>query len=184
MPYAIEMSFDAAAERVVRAVFVEMKRRGLGCDLTPSRPHVTLAVAEAVDEPAMRRTLAAFAAARQPVAVRLAYASTFPGGVVYLAPLVTPALLDLHRALHAAVPDLPPAAISHYYKPGAWTPHCTVAHDLRDDEIDLAARVALEAVSLPLDAALVRVSLVRFRPVDERFQVPLNAVPSREATDE
>ena len=176
MPYAFEMSFDPTADALVRGVFVEMKQRGLGYDLTPSRPHITLAVAEMVDEAAIAPRLAAFAAAQRPVPVRLAYVATFPSGVVYLAPLPTPALLDLHQAFHAAVPDLPPAAISHYYKPGAWTPHCTVAHDLRDDdEVKRAVRAAIDVVPLPLDAALVRMSLVRYRPVDERFHVPLNA---------
>jgi 2'-5' RNA ligase len=172
MPYAIEMGFDPAAETVIRSAFVEMVRRGLGYDLTPSRPHITVAVAESVDEGALAPALRAFAAGRAPVPVRLAYVSTFPGGVVYLAPLVTPSLLDLHAALHARVPDLPPAAISHYYRPGAWTPHCTVAHDLRDDQVEPAVRVAL-GVPLPLDAVLVRMSLVRYRPVDERLGVPL-----------
>jgi 2'-5' RNA ligase len=173
MPYAIEMSFDPATDAVVRGAFAEMKRRALGYDLTPSRPHVTLAVAsDTIDEPTLAAELRAFAAKRAPVPVRLAYVSTFPGGVVYLAPFVTPALLELHRALHARVPDLPPAAISHDYRPGAWTPHCTLAHDLRSDEIDTAVRVAT-SLPLPIDAALVRVSLVRYRPVDERLGVPL-----------
>ena len=83
----------------------------------------------------------------------------------------------MHRAFHACVPDLPPAAISHYYRPGAWTPHCTVAQDLAANDVTAAVRVAVALVPLPLDTTLVRLSLVRYRPVDERYQVPVgNAV--------
>ncbi len=169
MGYAVELGFDPASEARVRALWQKLADQGLSSVLLElgARPHISLAVAESLDAAAFEPVLAEFARASAPLELALSAVGHFPTdeGVVYLAPTVTPELLELHRALYARLEALG-LETNTYYRPGRWVPHCTAATDLA--RADVPRAVALCAAS---DAygpiALESVALVEWRPVTE-----------------
>ena len=104
--------------------------------------------------------------ARECPALRLHLASVgrFPSneGVVFLAPVVTRKLLELHTRLHG----MPPVAAGtrrEYYLPGRWVPHCTIAEGLEPDDICATVELARSSGACR-DVSIQEVGLVQFGP--------------------
>ena len=94
-------------------------------------PHISLAVyddEDEVDEAAAGRLVERLAMRHAPIEIAFASFGVFSTeeNVLFLAPVVTPALLDLHAAYHAMAAALP-ATCRMYYLPGRWVPHCTLS---------------------------------------------------------
>jgi len=170
--YAVELLFDPEAEVAVREVWREVSSRtgsSVLFDLA-GEPHVTLAIHEERDGPQLDRAVRAFQAPA--TAFCLSSAGTFPGdeGAAFLAPVVTDALLELHRRWHAASPGS-----QEHYCPGRWVPHCTVGILLDGGALSEAVEVARRA--LPIRGRFSEVALIAFeralRPVECLVRVPL-----------
>jgi 2'-5' RNA ligase len=171
--YAVELLFDPEAEAAVLEVWREVRARtgnSVLFDLA-GQPHVTLAVHEERDGPQLDRAVRAFLAPATPFL--LSSAGTFPGdeGAAFLAPVVTDALLELHRRWHAASPGS-----NEYYCPGQWVPHCTVGILLEGPALSEALEVARCAV--PIRGRFSEIALIAFErhaltPVECLVRVPL-----------
>lgn len=166
MPFAIEALFDLALDAAVRAVWQRLTDAGLGDFLqrSGSQPHVSLAGYRELHAEYLSPVLASVARAHQPMEVTLAAVGTFPGneGVVFLAPVVTDALLALHQHFHASVDAAPKGsavAPSPYYRPGAWFPHCTVGYGVPAAQIGPAVAL-VRGAPLPLAGRLTALTLV------------------------
>ncbi len=109
--------------------------------------------------------LEAFAWDTAPLECSLASVGVFPTeeGVVFLAPVVTRELLDLHQEFQMRLDEFG-ARCSAYYRPGAWVPHCTLATGVARAAVPQAVPVCLDA-ALPIRARFERVALVEFWPV-------------------
>jgi 2'-5' RNA ligase len=175
MGFAVEANLDPGAAARVRALWDDLARRGITSEMPEmgADPHVSLAVFDEVDPKALGPVLDSFARGREPLELRLASVGSFPTaeGVVYLAPVVTPALLEWHADLDRRLERLGARAWD-YYRPGSWVPHCTVALSLDPDGVAEAVRVTRESgVFGP--AALDEIALVEFRPVRRLFARPV-----------
>lgn len=152
MPFAVALLLDARAARAVEGVWDRLAAARLGVRMreTAVRPHVTLAVYEDLDLEPFRVQVEAFFAAETPADVALSGVGTFQAnpGVLFLAPVVTPELLDLHERFHRRFDHLADGAWA-YYRPGSWVPHCTLAEGLAEGE---RAPALDEALSAPLPA--------------------------------
>lgn len=180
MPFAIELLLDSTASEAVRHVWRDLAlTRLVPMDETIARPHVTLIAADEVDRSRLDRFLQDFAARTRPLVVRFASFGIFPNspavpvssGVVFLAPVVTRSLVELHRRFCQEVG----AFVTHpreYYRPDHWVPHCTLAMDLSPDAIAPTFEVCRD-LALPLDASLVEIDLIEFRPVRHLASFPL-----------
>ena len=125
MDYALEFFFDAASDEAVRGLW-----RCTGDDYLPrvnSRPHVTTGVFSGTDIGGACEALqkAALGIPAFPMVFASVGAFTHPRPWLFLAPVVTDALLALHRRLHAAL-SFCGEADAHYI-PGNWVPHCALA---------------------------------------------------------
>jgi len=104
MPFALQLFVDPVSDTAVRSLWEELASKGLS-SLRDSgnRPHFSLALS-------------------------IASLGIFPGeqAVVFLAPIVIPDLLDLHREVHQLLQGAG-AFPTPYYLPGHWTPHCALA---------------------------------------------------------
>jgi 2'-5' RNA ligase len=140
-------------------------------------PHVTLALLQDLDPGRLAGELRAFAATQAPLALLLSAVGTFPGpeGVVYIAPVVTAELLDLHRRLHARLAGLA-GVVNPLYAPGAWVPHCTVAYSLPEDRVPAAVGVCRASDAFG-PVRLETLALVEFPPPREIQVCPLGARP-------
>ena len=61
--------------------------------------------------------------------------------MVFLAPVVTRELLELHIRLHR-MPPVVAGTRREYYLPGRWVPHCTIAEGLEPDDIRTTVELA------------------------------------------
>lgn len=153
--HAVELLFDPATEAALteRLGALEPPSPLLGWG---ARPHVSLLVGAA--RPGLRAGIEWLARQSAPTPVRLDAVGVFPGdaGVVFLAPVVTPALLALHEAAHEALaPAL--ADPDPLYAPGRWVPHCTTTVGIPD--AGLGAAVAACRSWLPVEGRLSSIAL-------------------------
>jgi 2'-5' RNA ligase len=166
MPYAIELALDPSSDAAVRRVWHELDRAGITwMARSGARPHVTVGVWETLDIDETTCELTRFADETAPLRLTLASVGMFPGVAVFLAPVVTAELLDLHARVHRRLAGRGGGAWHHYQR-GAWVPHCTVASDLEPDQFQSASAIAARA-PLPLESLLVEVGIVEFRPVNQ-----------------
>jgi len=175
MGFAVEAYYDPTTDERVRGLWEALARAGISDSMFAigARPHISLAVFDDLDPDTLREEVAAFARNTPPLAVTLAAVGIFPGeeGVVYLAPVVTMELLELHARFHRRLRDLGLESAA-YYCPGDWVPHCTVATGLPPDKVSLAVE-ACRSHDVFTTGQLTAVSLVEFRPVWEICVCPL-----------
>lgn len=133
MPYSVELRFDDDLAHRVRGLWRSLEEIGadsFGMGGEPV-PHISLAVydkEDQIDEAAASRLVERLAERCATTEVAFAGFGVFPTeeNVLFLAPVVTPALLDLHATYHAMAKSLG-ATCRPYYLPGRWVPHCTLS---------------------------------------------------------
>lgn len=127
MAFAVELYFDDHTDRAIRHMWASLGAVGLlDQNRTEAQPHVSLAVADSGDPAVVADRLSAadFGPAFTLTLAHLGYFRE-PQGVLYLAVTPDRHLLDLHRRVwHRIAADSP--GLRDYYRPGAWTPHCTL----------------------------------------------------------
>lgn len=161
MVQSVELLLDVVADSLVRDQWAALSAAGLPSQAdhagASNAPHVTVGVADAIDDAAEARLTSA--AGSFPMRLQLGPLVLLGGGRVVLARMVvmTPELLALHAAVCEALSDCP--GPSDYLQPGQWVPHVTLARRLKPDMLPhalevLAARadpatpVQVEAVAL------------------------------------
>lgn len=179
MGFAVELHIDEANAAPISALSDAIYAQCGGAGLTDmgGHPHISLTVFAQLAEPApVAALLAEFAATTPPIPITLAAIGVFPTaeGVVYLAPVVTAALLALHAQFHTQVAQLAIAS-NTYYRPGNWMPHCTVGFALPADKIGQAVALCQQANVLRT-VTLTTIRLIEFRPVRPIFTYPLQGV--------
>ncbi len=139
MVHSVELLFDAETDAAVRQVWDDLTDAGvrsLASSTSPSnRPHVTLSVAEHMDD--------AVDDALRPLLRRLPFACTIGAPMVFgrgpftLVRLLIPSaeLLALQGEVHeVCLPHMPPGPLPHA-EPGHWTPHVTLARRVAQDKV-------------------------------------------------
>lgn len=165
----IELAFDALTEQRLRDLWLRLEEAGVATLHTHThrqhRPHLTVTATDWLDIAAVRDAVASLPA-WTPLPLRLSYVGMFPEGVLWLGPVVTGPLLDLHREIHQA---LARAGIDTrpYYPPGRWTPHCTVSPDVTPEQLPIA--VSMIGASLPVSGHVVALDLVRHTTEDAEY---------------
>jgi len=155
MVQSTELTLDDAADAAIRAQWSTLHEAGLPSlarhASASNRPHLTLD-ARAEVSPESEARLREVAAAL-PIPVHVGDSHVFHnkrGNVLVRRVDLTPALLDLHARVHAA---LGPGG-SALSVPGNWMPHLTLAHGLSDEQTEAA--LALVGTAEPLAALAVR----------------------------
>ena len=148
MGFAVEMYFDPQTEARVRDVWWELARQGVNSYQVDvgARPHVSLAVFLDLDPECLREDMADFARRTPCLPVCLGSVGSFPGGegVVFLAPVVSAGLLEMHRCYHEGLARLGVRPVP-YYLPSEWVPHCTVAMHSPGDQLAKAVQVCRQS---------------------------------------
>jgi len=170
VPYAVELRFDQDLADRVRELWRALEAIGAGSFGAGGAPvpHLSLAVyddEDEVDEAAASDLVAELAAHGAPIEIAFASLGVFPTeeNVLFLAPVVTPALLDLHAGYHAMATRLGATCRPHYL-PGHWVPHCTLSMQgpmagVQDGLGHLAARWS------PLRGTIRTVALIKVPPL-------------------
>jgi len=165
MAHALEAFFDDEADAAVRELWRRLDEAGVPSLATHShrrhRPHVSLAVAGTIPpktRDALRAELGLLAMPR----LWLYTLGTFPTeqNVLFLGAVVDTELLAVHSAAH----DVLAGRVKQpwaYFLPGAWVPHCTLAHDVTGEQL-AAGFAALHPVT-PIRAAITGLGITDTR---------------------
>jgi hypothetical protein len=173
----IELAFDPATERRISDLWLTLEAAGLetlaSAGHRQARPHLTVTVSTWLDLPAVRQAVSAVPWP-DPLTIDLTSVGRFPSGPLWLGAVVTEELLAFHHAIHRALDD---AGIVGwpYYRPGWWTPHCTLAMTVPDEFLAVATRLAL--ATLPISGSLVAADLVRHTTTAATYD-PLLPLPA------
>lgn len=173
MVHSVELIFDPDTDAKIRAIWNDLTSAGIrsqSSNTSPSnRPHVTVTVAENIDEAAdtaLRPVLK-----RLPLACTIGAPMLFGGRVFTLVRLVVPSeeLLALHRQVHElCLPHMPGGVLGHA-DPGQWTPHVTLARRVRPDKLPTA--LTLKSVGRGLRGT---VTGLRHWDGDNRVEYPIS----------
>jgi 2'-5' RNA ligase superfamily len=178
MPYAVELRFDEELAQRVRALWRALEEIGAGSLAAVGEPvpHLSLAVYDdeaEVDEAVASDLVAELAVRCSPTGVAFAGLGIFPTeeNVLFLAPVVTPALLELHATYHAMAENLQATCRAHYL-PGRWMPHCTLSM-LGPISGALAGLGHLASRWMPLCGTIRAAALIRVPPLVTLAEHPL-----------
>lgn len=149
MVHSVELLFDDETDAAIRRIWDDLTEAGvrsLASSTSPSnRPHVTLSVAEHMDD--------AVDDALRPLTPQLPLACTIGAPILFgrgpftLVRLVVPSaeLLALQAEVHdTCMPHMAPGPLPHT-SPGHWTPHVTLARRVAPGK--LAAALSLAGLS-------------------------------------
>jgi 2'-5' RNA ligase len=186
MAYALELQFDPAADAAVRGLWAALEAAGIP---TPARevgrPHLSLARCDAVDPARLAAALSGFARAESAFEIAFGGLGVFaPEAWVFLAPVASERLLQLHARVHDWLGGLTAdasgvtAVHSDSYAPGRWVPHCTLTTRL---EPALAAKAVERCLrtDLPRAARIERIGLTHYPPVAELHSYVLGSRKTR-----
>jgi 2'-5' RNA ligase len=176
MFYAIELYFDPVSEASITGLWETLARRSISSALPDSgaRPHISLAVLETPDTALLGEMLRIFVQSLSPLSLKLSAVGTFPTqeGVVFLAPVVTLELLEIHKELNNRLAALG-LSVNGYYQPGHWIPHCTVAMGLPPERVPLAIEVCRNS-DVFHEVKISAVGLIQFQPSEVIFTFPVS----------
>jgi hypothetical protein len=142
------------------------------------RPHVSLGVCEDLDAARFEPEFMAFAAATPTREVHFASVGLFPNGdagVLFLAPVVTPDLLEMHDAFHRLFARYAVSPQS-YYLPGNWVPHCSLALNIPRDRLAAAVDASSRSAGLPIRGCYESIGLMQYLPAKDVYTSPLSGV--------
>lgn len=129
--YAVIATFDEIFSKYVKEIREDRIDIGHNEDL---EPHITLANYHTLDLKLYGEKLEKFTEHIECFPVEFSSAGTFPtNGTIFLAPIVTGRLLELHQSFHNHFADFHDQSQS-YYVPEKWVPHCTIANRLDKEQ--------------------------------------------------
>jgi len=166
--FAIELYLDEEAESRVLAFRDMIYRDGVKPvqGLMNDKPHVSLAVFPKVDGGNLLDVTAEFAATLTRFNFRLGAVGTFPtsDNVLFLYPVPSPRLLEVHAELHARL-FYAGMESSSYYRPGNWVPHLTLEFNIAREELCQSVGIFKENFT-PITGEFTQLGVVRFRPIE------------------
>jgi 2'-5' RNA ligase len=166
MPFAIELFFDNKSDMAVQKLGQGLEKEKIPTIFSKlgSTPHVSLAVFEQYDPDRLHYLLKNLASRFSPVPFRLSSLGTFPGGegVLFLAPVVTSWILEIHRCLHQALDKVIEGNWGYYF-PGVWVPHCTLSIHLTAKKLARGMEI-LRAKGFSVQGHYNRLALIEFNP--------------------
>lgn len=136
MQYAIEMYYDDVTEKAIYDLAIKIAERGISSKFLEwkTRPHITLACFNDVDEEKCKMLLNNFAAKHTKKPAYIGSVGMFNDSkTIFLLPIMTKEMYDLQKDLHECM-NLFDTNGWEWYCPDRWMSHCTVALTKEDPE--------------------------------------------------
>lgn len=177
MQYAIELYFDSETEEKL----YDLARKVADAKLSTkylewkTRPHVTLACFNDVDEEKCIEQLKKFAKSHKTAPANLESVAMFNDTrVIFISPTMNRSMFDLHEELHTCMEEFDKTGW-HWYCPDDWVPHCAIVLAGEDEtEVFYKASDLILREFEKIYGQFTRVGLVKITfPVEEIFTVEL-----------
>jgi 2'-5' RNA ligase len=181
MTYAVSLIFNTELGDAISARWQRLADAGVSRSMLELGylPHVTLAVFDRLNVDAAAASLDGIFKDVARLDVTLSGITTFGAGsgVCYAALASSPDLTRLHAGVLGALGE----TCRPHYQAGHWTPHCTLAVNLSDAQMD-CAKDLLEPDWQPLAGAFEIADLVEFVPVLSIKRWTLSSIPRSSRT--
>ena len=178
MQYAIELYFDKKIEEKIYLLANQIADAGISTKYLEwkTRPHITLACFNDVDEKECINKLKVFAQHHKKQFASLASVGMFVDTkTIYLAPVMTSSMYQFQKELHDLFSEFDTKG-SEWYMPNRWVPHCTIAltKDDKEDTFFKASDLVLHQFE-KMFGEFTSIGLVKISfPVEEIFTIDLN----------
>jgi len=178
MQYAIELYYDQETEHQLFRLAQRVAEESISTEFLEwkTRPHLTLACFNDVDEEKCIELLTKFASTHRRMPAYISSVGMFTDTkTIFVSPVMTAGMYRLQRELHECLADFDTNGWE-WYCPDRWVPHCTVALTRRDDESaffkasDLILHEFRKLAGEFVSVGLVKISF----PVQEIFTAALN----------
>ena len=136
MKYAVELYFDRETERKLFALAQRVADENLSTKFLEwkSRPHLTLACLNNVNEQKCIGQLKAFARDHKVMPAYLGSVGSFPDTkTIFASPIMTKGMYRFQEELHECLKEHDKTGWEWYF-PDRWTPHCTLALTGEEEE--------------------------------------------------
>ena len=178
MQYAIELYFDKETERTLSRLVQRVADEKLSTKFLEwkTRPHLTLACYNDVDEQKCIEQLKKFAQSHKAVPAYIGSVGMFNDSkTIFVSPIMNRSMYQLQAELHECLSDFDTTGWE-WYCPDRWVPHCTLALT-KDDEDSVfykASDLILHEFQ-KLSGKFVEIGLVKITfPVNEIYTIELD----------
>ena len=136
MQYAIELYYDKETEQKISGLAKRVAEEGLSTKFLEwkTRPHLTLACFNDVDEETCIKELKSFAESHGQLPARISSVGMFNDTkTIFVSPVMTSQMYQFQRELYECLKGFDTKGWE-WYCPDQWVPHCTVALTREDEE--------------------------------------------------
>ena len=177
MKYAIELYYDEKTEEQLYSLAKRVADVGLSTKFIEwkTRPHLTLACFNDVDEEKCIEELKVFAQTHEKMPAYIASVGMFNDTkTIFASPMMNDRMYAFQRELHECLKEFDTTGWE-WYCPNRWMPHCTLALTKEDEKdvfykaSDLILREFKKLAGEFVSIGLVKISF----PVDEIYTVAL-----------
>lgn len=177
MQYAIELYYDKETENKLFELAKKIADEGISTKFLEwkTRPHLTLACYNDVDETECIEKLKGFAENHKAAPAYLGSIGMFNDTkTIFVSPVMNSSMYQLQRELHETLSGFD-AKGWEWYCPDMWVPHCTIALTREDnDEAFFQASDLLLHDFKKMSGKFVSIGLVKVTfPVEEIFTIEL-----------
>jgi len=163
----VELYFDPQTEEKVWEIRRSLIRQGITSTISDlgDRPHVSLAGFPTVNADELLHVTKEFTSRTNTLAFQLSAVGAFPTdeNVLYLAPVLSRQLMDIHQEFHDQLVKANLAS-SPYYLPGNWVPHCTVEMNIPTEQFSKAFDLC-KKMFRPTAGTFLEIGVIEFRPI-------------------
>ncbi|WP_409250877.1 2'-5' RNA ligase family protein [Bacillus sp. SCS-153A] len=175
--YGVIAVFDDETDKAICEVWQELKEHSISFyaqEVINRIPHITLASYEYLEEDSFIKRMEEVYSAEKSVEIHFnALGSFFKSGALYLSPVFTKGLNDLHSSHHHSFTEWD-AFSSSLYSPDKWIPHCTLANRLSLEKLSEAYAYCLGRFET-ISGKITGIALVKLNgntaPVIHRVQL-------------
>lgn len=166
MSYSIELYMDKEASAAITKIHSILEKNGISID-EGMEPHVSLCIYGNLPIEKFKDELRLFARKIEPFEVSFFSIDAFKTEkpVIFLAPKITPELLDAHLQFHDNFSKYS-NSVYEYYKPKVWIPHCTLCMGL-SQEMYIKASKILKDIQLPIKGTFEQIGIFKIQPNEQ-----------------
>lgn len=166
MPYAVTMAVDLKSAKLLEAIRLDLAQNGISVEYARlnQRPHLTIAIyGDALDPTYLISSLRRRREEFKRCPLKIPAIGTFSSaiGSVCAFPVASFSILSLH----ASVVQHCSEHLHPHYRAGEWMPHITIAKEIACSASLISAFGRAIDDWSPIEAELVQLSVIRFRPV-------------------
>jgi 2'-5' RNA ligase len=171
--YALVGCLDSKTETCLQSLWKALSENNItqyGVETKGKRPHITIADYNELDKERFIGILNKFYNNKSKIAISLNILGTFINtGTLFLAPTLSTELLNFHSSHHDYLKEFNENENS-FYLPCRWTPHCTIASRLSEENMVQAFKYCKNNLN-KINAKLSEIALIEVKLNDNGIAI-------------